>query len=101
MGLNLYIDDVRAAPEGFTHVARTFNEAQAAIQKFDWDRISFDHDLGSDSIYENGLTLMNRLEELVFLEVRTAPYVEVHSANAGAQTAMRQCADKINSMRKE
>ena len=92
----LYIDDEREVPNEFTHCSRSFDDALDKIQTEDWDCISFDHDLGSTVISENGLTLMNRLEELVYLKERKAPLVVVHTANGGARTAMELCACKIN-----
>ena len=45
--VNLYIDDLRTAPEGFD-VARTSQEAIDMLSEKTYEFISFDHDLGGD-----------------------------------------------------
>ena len=95
---SLYIDDNRPTPEGYTRTARTFEEARKLIVEEDWDLISFDHDLGEEEIRANGLTLMNILEDHVFIGLRKAPLVNVHTANAAARPAMRMCAERILNM---
>lgn len=94
----LYIDDLRPLPQKYTDLARTFESALNLIISQDWDRISFDHDLGSEIPTETGLTLLNKLEELVFLGFRKAPFVEIHTDNGGARKLMMLAANKINSM---
>ena len=44
---NLFIDDVRSAPNESWHVVRTITEAIRCIHTQDWDNISLDHDSGS------------------------------------------------------
>ena len=95
---SLYIDDLRPLPQNYTVLARTFESALNLITLQDWDRISFDHDLGSEIPTETGLTLLNKLEELVFLGFREAPFVEIHTDNGGARKLMTLAANKINSM---
>lgn len=95
----LYIDDVRTVPEDFTHYARRFYDALFMLQFEDWDVISFDYDLSSDIEKDDGLTLMNILEELVHNGVRKAPKViKVHTANPAARPAMLMCAESIMKM---
>jgi hypothetical protein len=42
--MNLFLDDVRACPQGWIPV-RTAADFRRVILDYDWDRISFDHDL--------------------------------------------------------
>ena len=91
----LFIDDVRPCPDGYK-LARTFDEAKFLIEEYDWEVISFDHDLGETDIMNNGLTLMDILEMLVTQGKRKAPnHVLVHTDNGGVMTAMRQTAASI------
>lgn len=46
--IKLYVDDLRDCPEGFV-IARTFEEAVEAFDRFNVDVLSMDHDLGEDS----------------------------------------------------
>ena len=96
----LYIDDIRPVPEQYNHYARTYIDALKMIMYEDWDQISFDHDLGSEDPKETGLELMNILEASIYIGVRKAPLVCVHTDNGGAMKAMKQAANKINSMRR-
>lgn len=45
MGMKLWLDDIRPAPEGYTH-ARSVNEAIALLVDVDVTHASLDHDLG-------------------------------------------------------
>lgn len=46
--MNVYVDDLRDCPEGFT-IARTFEEAVTLLQQHEVDILSLDHDLGEDA----------------------------------------------------
>ena len=46
----LFVDDIRKAPDDSWHVVRTVTEAIRAIDRFEFDVISLDHDI---SHYEN------------------------------------------------
>lgn len=46
--MNVYVDDLRDCPEGFT-IARTFEEAVGLLQQHEVDILSLDHDLGEDA----------------------------------------------------
>ena len=43
--MKLYIDDIRYGPDNTWTVARTVNEAIRAIDRFEFDEISIDHDI--------------------------------------------------------
>ncbi|MFK7678738.1 cyclic-phosphate processing receiver domain-containing protein [Bacillus sp. Wb] len=47
MKINLYVDDLRDCPEGFT-IARTYEEAIKYLTDYDVEILSLDHDLGED-----------------------------------------------------
>lgn len=46
-GARLWVDDLRPTPAGFTHTARTYEEAIALLSDptIEWAMVSFDHDL--------------------------------------------------------
>ena len=46
--MNVYVDDLRDCPEGFT-IARTFEEAVTLLEQHEVDILSLDHDLGEDA----------------------------------------------------
>ncbi|MCK2157249.1 MULTISPECIES: cyclic-phosphate processing receiver domain-containing protein [Exiguobacterium] len=46
--MNIYLDDLRDCPEGFT-IARTMDEAIALFEQHEVDILSLDHDLGEDN----------------------------------------------------
>lgn len=48
--INLYVDDLRECPMGFT-IARTFEEVICYLENYKINILSLDHDLGED---ENG-----------------------------------------------
>lgn len=53
--INLYVDDLRDCPKGFT-IARNFEEAVQFIENYNIHILSLDHDLGED---QNGNLLPN------------------------------------------
>lgn len=97
MGLKVFLDDVRNAPDNSWVVVRDPNIVKGLIISKMVDEISFDHDLGEGVC--NGYDIMLLLEELVYNKIVKAPIVYVHSANLGARSKMEQCAQKINNMR--
>ncbi|MFZ0075118.1 MAG: cyclic-phosphate processing receiver domain-containing protein [Exiguobacterium undae] len=46
--MNIYLDDLRDCPEGFT-IARTMDEAITLFEQHEVDVLSLDHDLGEDN----------------------------------------------------
>jgi hypothetical protein len=48
--MNVFLDDVRDCPPGFT-LARTYDECIALLRENDVDTLSLDHDLGQDNPY--------------------------------------------------
>jgi hypothetical protein len=56
--MNLYLDDIRAMPEGFDTLARNVEEAKAALLTGNVVKCSLDHDLGAcdDCLRLGGVT---------------------------------------------
>ena len=98
---SLYIDDVREIPVGYTHYARTFDDARQMLQYEDWDQISFDYDLGIPP-QNNGYELMKLLKELVVAGVRKAPQISVHTFFGGdIKYHMYKLRDEIEAYREK
>ena len=95
----LWIDDERPTPSSFTHRASTFEEAKVLLENEDWDVVSFDHDLGTEKIEENGQTLMNILEEAVYFGDRDAPEILIHTGNGAVRRIMGVIAERIMSFK--
>ncbi|EKQ53724.1 MULTISPECIES: cyclic-phosphate processing receiver domain-containing protein [unclassified Clostridium] len=47
--INLYVDDLRACPEGFT-ISRTVEQAKYYFENYNIGILSLDHDLGVDEL---------------------------------------------------
>jgi len=87
VGLKLWLDDVRPAPDGWVHCT-TAPAAIALLSANDVDEISLDHDLGPD---ENG----TGYDVLLWVERQVArwphfivPAIRVHTANPVARRRM-------------
>jgi hypothetical protein len=77
--INLWLDDVRPAPEGWVWV-KTVKDAKAVIRENRIDALSLDHDLGGDN--PTGYDLVKWLEEEVIVFGRVPPRtMTIHSAN--------------------
>ncbi|MBX0320132.1 hypothetical protein K2Q31_15935 [Alkalihalobacillus clausii] len=50
MAMNLYVDDLRDCPEGYT-VARNYEDAIKLLESHEIHILSLDHDLGEDENY--------------------------------------------------
>lgn len=112
--VNLWLDDMRPAPEGWVH-AKTVDEAKAWIKSVGIERMSLDHDLGAcpeclgdqtpeewlaESYYQNmphcshygtGYDLVCWMEETGHWPLEKPT---VHSANPAGAARMRQVIDK-------
>ncbi len=112
--MNLWLDDVRPAPEGWVHV-KTADEAKALLQTGNVQKASLDHDLGACETCFDGL---NFEEWHVKYECKSAPHCEhfgtgytllcwmeetdiwpaekptVHSANPVGRDRMQQVIDR-------
>lgn len=70
--LNLWLDDMRPAPEGWVHV-KTVSEAQPFFERGEVERCSLDHDLGACPACMGGRTHDQWLDEC---DYETAPNCE-------------------------
>lgn len=74
----LWIDDVRKPPDSSWHWAQTLDLALSAIRRYDWDHISFDHDLGGADTTQ---PVANFLRTMAWIGVGMPFQWEVHSQN--------------------
>ena len=95
--MRVWLDDVREAPAGWTHVT-TPEEAIELLRAGDVTDISLDHDLG---LWEGGRELTG-YDVVVWIERAVAtegfvppPSIRVHSANASAALKMERGIDAI------
>lgn len=96
--VNLWIDDERKEPEGWI-VAKTADEAIELINKFEFDCISFDHDLGEGG---TGYTVITYIESLAFNNCNfRCPKFKIHSANPVGRGRIQQVIDSIDRILKE
>jgi hypothetical protein len=80
--LRLWLDDARAAPEGWVH-ACTVAEAQALLASGEVEQASLDHDLGMDQ--PDGSALVRWMEQTGHWP-KTRPVV--HSMNPAGRATM-------------
>lgn len=98
----LFIDDLKAAPEGFT-LARNSAEAISMIKSKGMpEYVSFDYDLGlgPDSIdgNDNGMIILDFIIDNVkngTLKIPTGFGYDIHSSNIFAARKMRQKMDEL------
>lgn len=79
MSTKLWVDDERAAPEGWVHV-HTVPQAKLLLATGDVTWLSLDHDLGDDA-GGTGHDIALWLEELVITRGFKPPRITTHSAN--------------------
>ena len=84
--MNLYLDDLRPAPEGWVRVFWP-DEAIALLKTGDVTHVSLDHDLGDDQ-RGTGYDVLLWIEEAVAVNGFKAPEITVHSANPSARQRM-------------
>ncbi len=85
--VNLWLDDVRPAPQGWVH-AKTAADARAVVSSRPVHQMSLDHDLGT---YDTG---MGFVEWLAKTRKWPATKPQVHSANPGGAASMRALIDR-------
>jgi len=94
MGIKIWLDDTREAPEGWI---RTFwpDEVFQLCRNYVVDTISLDHDLGNDE-RGTGYDVLSAIEEMVFANKLTdIPEIRIHTANPAAKKRMEQALDSI------
>lgn len=84
--MKIYLDDERAAPEGWT-LMRWPHEVIDALQTERVSDISLDHDLGNDQI-GTGYDVLLWLETAVASHRFDVPEIHIHTANAAARPKM-------------
>lgn len=88
----LWIDDLRDPPDETWEVVRTAHRAICLLEDNEYEEVSFDNDLGFDSLYGN--KMLEGRNILGWLRARQAnglyvpPTLEVHTDNPDARTAM-------------
>lgn len=86
MGVKLWLDDVREAPDGWLWV-RTAREALAILKTVVVDEISLDHDLGLDGVTaedengQSGYDVARYIEEMAYEGRMSRLKWSVHSSN--------------------
>ncbi len=84
--MKVYLDDERAAPDGW-HQVRWPDEAIELLESGDVTHLSLDHDLGDDD-RGTGYDVILWVEEAVATRGFRPPEIKVHSANSSARQKM-------------
>jgi hypothetical protein len=95
--MKVWLDDERAAPEGWVHV-RTPEEAVELLRGGGVEAISLDHDLGLDvgARERTGYDVLLWLEaEVAAGRARPPAAMSVHSGNVGTVGRMEQAIESI------
>lgn len=95
--MNLFLDDLRPAPEGWVRVFRP-DEAIAILKTGEVTHLSLDHDLGDDQ-RGTGYDVLLWIEEAVAVNGFKAPEISVHSANPAARKRMEAAIAAIQARR--
>jgi len=95
--MNLWIDDVREPPPGYDAVARTYDDAYRLLQRYQYETVSFDHDLG-DAGTSTGYDLLCAIEAG---ELRCPDRILIHSMNPVGHRIMRLVAERLMERRAE
>lgn len=89
MGINVWLDDERAEPEGWVRV-RWPSEAIELLRTGNVDTISLDHDLGDDTI-GTGYDVLTWIEETSFIDkIFVLPKILLHTMNPVAREKMKR-----------
>jgi len=81
--MNLYIDDVREAPEGWA-IARTYDDAIRLLSRWQYEIVSLDHDLGESM---TGYDILRTMDEGV---VHCPQEIWLHTYNPVGRARMAQ-----------
>lgn len=81
--IKLWVDDVRPAPAGFTHIASNFHSAIYLLEMYEFDVVSLDHDIGSFYGYKEmtGYDILLWLVDRKQKGLHVPADIRVHSAN--------------------
>jgi hypothetical protein len=93
LNVKVWLDDVREEPEGWVRTT-TVKETIKALELFDVQELSLDHDLGE--LEEPGIRVLDWLEErLLVQEILPPPVIHVHSQNPTGAKVMRKIVYKL------
>lgn len=98
MNENLWLDDLRTAPENWDW-ATSAEQAIALLKSHQYAVISLDHDLGDDRA-GTGLDVLRWIEEEVALHGLRPPEMRVHSMNPVGRQNMLAAIAAIQARRK-
>lgn len=84
--MRLWLDDLRPAPEGWTHV-RTAEEAITHLSNGQFSEVSLDHDLGNEGV-ATGYVVASWIEEQAFFGNIPKLIWHIHSANPPGRARM-------------
>jgi len=93
MGIKVWLDDMRPAPEGWQHVLWP-QEAILLLKKGEASHISLGHDLGDDA-RGTGYDVLLWIEQSTMLSGFRPPAIFIHSANVSAKQKMLAAIAKI------
>ncbi len=96
--MKVYLDDLRATPDGWVHVYWP-DEAIKLLKTGQVEEISLDHDLGDDE-RGTGYDVVLWIEEAVVMDGFIPPKITVHSANSAARLRMEAGIDSIMQLAK-
>lgn len=94
--MRIWLDDIRPMPKGYTHHARSVNEAKGFIKRAELSNeiiecIDCDHDLGDYAKYGgDGINLLDWL-----LERGTFYRILIHTANPVGRANMQRILDRF------
>lgn len=100
--LNIWLDDIRPAPEGWTW-CKTVSELMPYLHAFrenrlDISRLNLDNDLGPEQM--EGYTVLDTLEQWqAEAPALRLPDITVHSANPVAVARMRKVMERLSERR--
>jgi hypothetical protein len=88
----LWIDDLRDPPDDTWEVVRTAHRALCLLEDNEYEEVSFDNDLGFDSLYGNkmleGRNILGWLRFRQSHGLYVPPKLKVHTSNPDAAQAM-------------
>lgn len=88
----LFIDDLRDPPDDTWEVVRTAHRALVLLEDNEYEEVSFDNDLGYDSLYGNkmleGRNILGWLIARQEAGHYVPPIMHIHTANCDASQAM-------------
>ena len=94
--MKLFLDDTRPPPKGWRLVKSAYDMITLLKTRTDVDEISLDHDLGDESLYGTGYTVLKWIEEAVVTLGYKPPIIRIHTSNPVGGKRMLQTMESIN-----